>query len=262
MKTEPNGTGAQRHNTESLKRSSARPDKNEVSEQKSGGVTPARSYVKSGKKLDLPYSSVSIHGRKVNQDFQRELQEVLAKFIKAHVEDDLDTEPENLPEHLTGVTEEELSSVLHAGVTTKSDIGLKEPDDSPIYQDMQARLDEMKGKLGGSPNYKNGKPELNRSDYLFGKPFEPLRAWASKAIAKSWRPRFFWRIFSQVVGAKNVNGDRYSGLTQYEYCTLQLQSIQHLKANLGELKQRLLNGDNPGDFFTITTGWLIHAQKK
>ncbi len=259
MKINLPSNGVQGQASKPLKESAAAEGKsgqNALQTQKSGSV-PVRSYVKDGRTAQPSHNDTPIKDRSISPDFQKELEEV-TKWFSDHVERSLDTQPSGVPDSIETLPKSKLASWLKSGVTVEPVPELNTPSADGLYQDMRNQLDKMKDDLGGCPNYPDGKPVLNRCNYLFGKPFEPLRVWTSKAIKNGWKPKFLWKLLSQVVGARNVNRERYTGLTQYEYCALALESTRYLKANMEELQKRLKNGDSPSDFFTITTGWLIH----
>ena len=184
----------------------------------------------------------------------------LQSWIIDIAETNLDSPPEAVPEVLASISCQQMNSIVDAGVIDspellQDELG-RECADEQLFRE---KLDEYKDKLGGTPNYRDGKPVLKRSHLLFGHALEPIRNWVSKAVTRKWPPTVFWGMFSKALSRLEQNGQTYGSFSQYEYCVLTLESISHIENNWPEITRRLREGDNAVAYFAIKTGWAIHS---
>ena len=188
--------------------------------------------------------------------------EALQSWVAGVAETGFDQQPESIPEVVASLSGDALVNVVNSCVVERPELLEDEPsvhhDHSETYLNIRNKLDQYKEQLGGTPNYDNGKPVLNRSRLLFGHAWEPVRNWVSKAITRKWGPAVFWRELSKALGHIQHTGQTYGALSQYEFCVLTLESIGHIERNLPEIERRLKEDDNAAAYFSIKTGWAIH----
>ncbi|WP_281647816.1 hypothetical protein [Parendozoicomonas sp. Alg238-R29] len=205
-----------------------------------------------------------LNSRKVDSGKADELPEIAGEFqnwVVEIAETDLDSPPEVIPESLQSLSQQQMNQIVEASVVESSALLSDEPEiERANDQHIREKLDEYKDHLGGTPHYSDGKPALKRGRLVFGHAWEPVRNWIGKAITRKWPPAVFWKGLREALEQVDRVGQTYGTLSQYEFCVLTLESICHIENNLPEIERRLREGDNPGPYFAVKTGWVFHPR--
>lgn len=133
------------------------------------------------------------------------------------------------------------------------------PEGAHLFDRILDKLDELKNKLGGHPNF-TSKPTINMEDNtrtFFGIPMAGVKDWLRMTLVKEWRPKIFWESLAKIFSV--TLNQQYS---QYEEAYLSIQRFALLIANKERFFDILdfMQEERYGELSTITgLAWHPHA---